>query len=175
MRSCSYDRNAIKLVACDKNIRQLVFKDKVKEVVARRGHCPAVFFVMVYYQTVALRNLLEALVVVGIASAGVFNAVDMAVVMDHLVQERSADILDGSGKRTGSDVYLVAIPCNGYPSVIPCGEMPVGAGCGLNCDGWSYKCTFKIVLVEQVKELVEIPRDTVIGRKLFHFTPLLIR
>ena len=130
---------------------------------------------MVYYQTVALRNLLEALVVVGIASAGVFNAVDMAVVMDHLMQERSADILDGSGKRTGSDVYLVAIPCNGYPSVIPCGEMPVGAGCGLNCDGWSYKCTFKIVLVEQVKELVEIPRDTVIGRKLFHFTPLLIR
>ena len=35
---------------------------------------------MVYYQTVALRNLLEALIVVGIASARVFNAVDVTVV-----------------------------------------------------------------------------------------------
>ena len=130
---------------------------------------------MVYYQTVALRNLLEALVVVGIASAGVFNAVDMAVVMDHLVQERGADVLDGPCQRSCADVYLVAIPCNGYPSVIPCGEMPVGAGCGLNCDGWSYKCAFKIVPVEQVKELVEIPRNAIIGRELFHFFHLLIR
>ena len=118
---------------------------------------------MAYYQTVALRNLLEALIVVGIASARVLDAIDMAVVMNHFVQERSADVLDGPCQCSCADVYLVAIPCNGYPSVIPCGEMPVGAGCGLNCDGWSYKCTFKIVLVEQVKELVEIPRNAVIS------------
>ena len=94
---------------------------------------------------------------------------------DHQLIDQSAARIVEAAKRTGSDVYLVAIPCNGYPSVIPCGEMPVGAGCGLNCDGWSYKCTFKIVLVEQVKELVEIPRDTVIGRELFHLQSLLIR
>ena len=50
---------------------------------------------MAYYQTVALRNLLKALIVVGIASARVLDAIDMAVVMNHFVQERSADVLDG--------------------------------------------------------------------------------
>lgn len=130
---------------------------------------------MRYYQAVAFCNFLEALVVVGVSSARVLDAVDVTVVMDHLVQERSADILDGSGKRTGSDVYLVAIPCNGYPSVIPCGEMPVGAGGGLNCDGWSYKCTFKIVVVQEVKELVQVTSNTVIRSQLFHFSIPLTR
>ena len=118
---------------------------------------------MVYYQTVALCNLFESLVVVGIASARVLDAIDMAVVMNHFVQERSADVLDGPCQCSRADVDFVAVAGNRYPSIIPHREVTVGAGCGLNCDGWSYKCTFKIVLVEQVKELVEIPRNAVIS------------
>ena len=53
-------------------------------------------------------------------------------------------------------------------------KMPVGAGRGLYRDGRPCKCIFKIVTVEQIKELVEIPRNAVIGRKLFHiFNPSL--
>ena len=130
---------------------------------------------MVYYQTVALGNLFESLIVVGVASARVLDAIDMAVVMNHFVQERSADVLDGPCLCSCADVDFVAVAGNRYPSIIPHGEVTVGAGCRLYRDGRSYKCIFKIVLVEQVKELVQVTSNTVIGRKLFHFTFLLTR
>ena len=85
VRTCSRDRNAIELVACNKNVRQLVFKDKVKEVIARRRHRPAVFLVMLHDKPVAFGNLLKTLVVVGVSSAGVLDAVDVALVMDHFM------------------------------------------------------------------------------------------
>lgn len=96
MRSRSHDGNTVELVARNKNVRQVILQDELNEVIARRGQRPAILLVMAYYQTVALRNLLEALIVVGIASAGVLDSVDMTVVMAHLVQERSADVLNGS-------------------------------------------------------------------------------
>ena len=85
MRSRSRDRNAIKLVACDKNVHQLILQDKFDKVVARRGQRPAVFLVMLHDKAVTLGNLFEALVVVGVSSAGVLDSVDMTVVMAHLV------------------------------------------------------------------------------------------
>ena len=40
---------------------------------------------MVYYQTMAFGNLLEALVMVGVASARVLDAVDVTVLVNHFV------------------------------------------------------------------------------------------
>ena len=94
---------------------------------------------MAYYQTVALCNLFESLVVVGVASARVLDAVDMAVVMDHLVQERGADVFDRTGKRPCSDVDFVAVAGNRYPSIVTHGKVTVGAGCRLYRDGRPYK------------------------------------
>ena len=62
----------------------------------------------------ALGNLLEAFVVVGIASARVLDSVDMAVVMHHLMQQRCADVFDWPCERTGSDVDFIAAAGDGY-------------------------------------------------------------
>ena len=175
MCSCSRDGNTVELVARNKNVRQVILQDELNEVIARRGQRPAVFLVMLHDKAVTLGNLFEALVMVGVASAGILDSVDVAVVMDHLMQKRGADVFNRTGKRPCSDVDFVTVAGNRYPSIIPHREMPVGAGRGLYRDGRSYKCIFKIVVVQEVKELVQIPRDTIIGRKLFHFTFLLTR
>lgn len=92
---------------------------------------------MAHCQTMALGNLLEALVVVGIASARVLDAVDMAVVMHHLVEQRCTDVFDRSCKRTGSDVDFIAAAGDGYPSVVSHGEVSICSWRGLNSDGRS--------------------------------------
>ena len=85
----------------------------------------------------ALGNLLEALVVIGIASACVLDAVDMAVVMHHLMQQRCADVFDWPCERTGSDVDFIAAASDGYPSIISHREVPICSWGGLNSDGGS--------------------------------------
>lgn len=85
----------------------------------------------------ALGNLLEAFVVVGIASAGVLDAIDMAVVMHHLVKQRRTDIFDGPCKRTGSNVDFIAAAGDRNPSIVSHGEVPIRSRGGLNSDGRS--------------------------------------
>ena len=85
MRSRSHDGNTVELVARNENVRQVILQDELNEVIARRGQRPAVFLVMLHDKAVTLGNLFEALVMVGVASACVFNAVDVTVVMDHLM------------------------------------------------------------------------------------------
>lgn len=84
-----------------------------------------------------LGNRLEALVVVGIASARVLDAVDMAVVMHHFVQQRRTDIFDRPCERTGSDVDFIAAASDGYPSVISHREVTICSRRRLNSDGRS--------------------------------------
>ena len=85
----------------------------------------------------ALGNLLEAFVVVGISSARVLDAVDMTVVMHHLVEQRCADVFNGPCERTGSDVDFIAAAGDGYPSIISHREVPICSWRGLNSDGRS--------------------------------------
>ena len=110
----------------------------------------------------ALGNLLEAFVVVGIASARVLDAVDMAVVMHHLVEQRCADVFDWPCERTGSDVDFIAAASDGYPSVISHREVTICSRCRLDSNGGSCKCIFKKSLIEQVKQLVEISCNAII-------------
>lgn len=175
MCSCSRDGNTVELVARNENVRQVILQDELNEVIARRGQRPAVFLVMLHDKAVTLGNLFEALVMVGVASAGILDSVDMAVVMDHLMQKRGADILDGPCQCSRADVDFVAVAGNRYPSIIPHREVTVGAGRGLNRDGRPYKCIFKIVVVQEVKELVQVTSNTVIRSQLFHSPFLLIR
>ena len=106
--SCSCNRYPIELVAGDEDIAQIIFEDEGQQLVVWLSDGPAVFLVMTHCQTMALGNLLEALVVVGITSARILDAVDMAIVMHHLVKQRRTDIFDRSCKRTGSDVDFIA-------------------------------------------------------------------
>ena len=137
VRSCSCNRYSIEFVAGDEDIAQIIFEHEGQKLIVWLSNCPAVFFVMAYCQTMALSNLLEAFVVVGISSARVLDAVNMAVVMHHLVKQRRTDIFDRSCKRTGSNVDFIAAAGDGYPSVVSHGEVPICSRGGLNSDGGS--------------------------------------
>lgn len=123
--------------SAEQAIAQIVFEHKSQQLVVWLSDGPAVFFVMAHCQTMALGNLLEAFVVVGIASAGVLDAIDMAVVMHHLVKQRRTDIFNGSCERSSSDVYFIAASRDRYPSVISHREVSICSWRGLNSDGRS--------------------------------------
>ena len=135
--SCSCNRYAVEFIAGDEDITQIVFEHEGQQLVVWLSDGPAVFFVMAHCQTMALGNLLEAFVVVGIASARVLDAVDMAIVMHHLVKQRRTDIFDRSCKRTGSNVDFIAAAGDGYPSIISHREVSICTWRGLNSDGRS--------------------------------------
>lgn len=73
MTACAGDRNTVMFVACDENIGQVIFKDKVQQFFAGMCDCPTIFGVMLHNQAMGFRNLFEAFVVVGISTAGVFE------------------------------------------------------------------------------------------------------
>lgn len=162
VRSCSCNRYAVELIAGDEDIAQIVFEHKSQQLIVWLSDGPAVFFVMAYSQTVALGNLLEAFVVVGISSARVLDAVDVAVVMHHLVKQRCADVFNGSCERTGPDIDFVAAASDGYPSIVSHREVTICSRCRLDSNGGSCKCIFKKSLIEQVKQLVEISCNAII-------------
>lgn len=137
MRSCSCNRYAVELIAGDEDIAQIVFEHKSQQLVVWLSDGPAVFFMMAYHQAMTLGNLLEAFVVVGISSARVLDAVDMTVVMHHLVKQRRTDIFDRSCERTGSNVDFVAAAGDRNPSVISHREVSICSWCGLDGDGRS--------------------------------------
>lgn len=88
-------------------------------------------------------NLLETLVVVGIASAGVLNAVKLAIVVAHLVEQVSTDKFDGSSQSPSPNVYLMGGSDSGNPCIIPDREMGVGFGGTLDSQRGSCKFIFK--------------------------------
>lgn len=49
VRTCSHYRNAVILVAGDKNIAQIVFEDEGQQLVVWLSDGPAVFFVVRYF------------------------------------------------------------------------------------------------------------------------------
>ena len=162
------DRDSVEVVLGNQDVRQSVFQNEVQQIITGMGDSPAIFRVMIHNQAMGFCNGFEALVVVQIASAGIFDSVDTAVIMTALMQKCCYDKLNGTPDGSSTDVYFKAIACNGYPSVRSGREMPVGFGCTLDGDGGSCKCIFKIVLIQQVKNLVQIPCYTVIASQLFH-------
>ena len=85
------NRDTIELIPCDKNVWKFIFKHKVQQFIRWRCQRPAVFLVVGYIQSMSFCNLFETLVVVGIASAGVLDAVELAIVMAHLMEQISTE------------------------------------------------------------------------------------
>ena len=135
--ACTGHGNAVELVAGDEDVRESVLQHEVQQGLRGAGDGPAVLLAVLHREPVALRSLLEAAVVVGPAPAGVFDAVEVAVIVAHLVEQGGADVLNGAGQRPGSDVYLVGGSGGGYPRVVPQGEVAVSLGRALNGDGGS--------------------------------------
>lgn len=135
--SCSCNRYAVELIAGDEDIAQIVIEHESQQLIVWLSDGPAIFFVMSHCQTMALGNRLEALVVIGVASAGVLDALDMAVVMHHLMQQRCTDVFNGSCERTGSDVDFITAAGDRNPCIVTHGEVPIRSWRGLNGDGRS--------------------------------------
>ena len=72
------------------------------------GDSPAIFRVMIHNQAMGFCNGFEALVVVQIASAGIFDSVDTAVIMTALMQKCCYDKLNGTPDGSSTDVYFKA-------------------------------------------------------------------
>ena len=132
------------------------------------GDSPAIFGVMLDNQTMRFSNGFEALVVVQVSSAGIFDSVDTAVIMTALMQKCCYDKLNGTPDGSSTDVYFKAIARNGYPSVRSSREMSVGFGRTLDGNGRSCKCVLELMLIKKVKNLVQITCYTVVGSELFH-------
>ena len=94
--ACARDRDTIKLIPGDKNVWKFIFKHKVQQFIRWRCQRPAIFFMVGHIQSMGFGNLLETLVVVCIASAGVLNAVKLTIVVAHLMEQVSTDKFDGS-------------------------------------------------------------------------------
>ena len=76
------------VVPGNQNVGQSGFQNEVQQVIAGMGDSPAIFGVMLDNQAMRFSNGFEALVVVQIASAGIFDSIDTAVIMTALMQKR---------------------------------------------------------------------------------------
>ena len=134
MCSRSRDGDPAILIPIDQNVRQAVFYDEFKEFFRWGSVRPSVFFAVFDIQTVKLGGFLEALVVVGVASAAILDSVFIVPMMAHLMQQRSAHIKNVSAERSRSNVDLMRAAKLGDPCLIAESEMTVRARRALNRD-----------------------------------------
>ncbi len=95
---------------------------------------PSIAVAMSHDQTMSFGGFFEALVVVGVTSTAILNAVCVVIVMAHFVKECRANILNRSCKRSCSNVDFMSFPILGNPSVISQGEVTICFRCALNGD-----------------------------------------
>ena len=82
------DRDSVEVVSGNQDIRQSSFQNEVQQVIAGVSDSPTIFGVMLHNEAMRFGNGFEALVVVQIASAGIFDSVDTAVIVGHFMKKR---------------------------------------------------------------------------------------
>ena len=85
-------------------------------------------------QTVKLGGFLEALVVVGVASAAILDPVFVVPLLAHLMQQRGAHIKNVSAERSRSNVDFMRAAKLGDPCLVAESEMTIRARRALDCD-----------------------------------------
>ena len=119
-------------------------------------------------KAVGFRYSFESGIVICPISAGVLYMVNVAVVVADLMEEGSADVFNRTIKGSSSNVDLMGAAQRRNPGILSKGEVTISSGGTLDCYSGPGKFPRKIVLVEQVKNMVEVACYSVIGRKLFH-------
>ena len=92
-------------------------------MVTGSGDCPAVFVVVLYDQSVLFSAVPEFAVMVCTTTGTILDAIDIVVIVHHLMQQRGGNFFNGSGKGTGSDVDLVCLAVFTDPGVFPEGKV----------------------------------------------------
>lgn len=155
-------------VSGQQNVGQVVLQHELQQTVSGSRVAPAVFVRMRHHQIPFQTSFQESLVMIGPTSGTVFDAVDIAPVVDHLMDHRRNDILNGTGKGPCSYIDLVGVARDGHPCIVPKGEVPVCSGGGLDGDDGSCKFIFKILLVEQIENAVQIARCAIVAGQFLH-------
>ena len=113
------------------------------------GDTPANFRVIVDEQAPLLRFVPEALVVVGVAPAGILNAVQVAVVVDHFVDQGRYGVGNGPVQGLGTQVDFMGLEflLTVHPDLIH-SEVAVGLGAGLDGDNGHGQRVLEILFVQ---------------------------
>ena len=94
--------------------------------------------------------------------------VNVAVVVADLMEEGGTDVFNRTIKGSRSNIDLMGATQGRNPRILSQGEVTISSGGTLDCYSGPGKFPQKIVLVEQVKNMVEVACYSVIGRELFH-------
>ena len=137
MSACACNLKAAELVSIDKDVAQLVLQNELQKFVTRTGDRPTILVMVIDNQTMGEGCIPELAIVVGIASAAILNAMNMVVVVNHLMKEGRCHFLNGSREGSCSDVDFVSAADLGNPCVLSQGKVAVSLGSGLNGDGGS--------------------------------------
>lgn len=134
-RAC--DSVTAELVAVEQDVTQVVVQAELEQLVTGRGVRPSVLVAVFYAQASLFGCGLEPLVVVGVASTAILNAVDVVVVMHHLVEQGGTYVFDGACQSACADVDFMAHAILADPGVVTEREVAVGLGGRLDGDGGS--------------------------------------
>ena len=118
MCSCTGDAIAEELVSVNQDVAQVVVQTKLQEAVTGTGDRPSVFVMMIDDQASAFSCDLKLLVVVGITTAAILDALHMVVIVNHLMKKSCCNLFDGAGPRTGADVDFMGSTDFGNPGVL---------------------------------------------------------
>ena len=124
-------------VAVYENVTQIVVQAKLQETVTGTCYGETVLGVVIHNQTMGFCAVSESAVVVSTSTGTVLNAHNIIVVVYHLMQQCSTDFFDGSGKSTGSKIYLMEITFLGNPGIFSKGEMPITFWSALDSYSWA--------------------------------------
>ncbi|OKZ72883.1 MAG: hypothetical protein BHV88_00835 [Clostridiales bacterium 41_12_two_minus] len=110
VRPCAPYRNSIVLISVDEDIGQVVLQNEVQKLFSRTGDSPAILGVVVDMQSMSFGTGFEAGIVIGAVPAGVLDVMEVAVVVTHLMDKGSTDMLDRPCKGSCPDVDFVCGP-----------------------------------------------------------------
>lgn len=159
---------AVAFVAVQEDVRKVVVDAKLQGLITGACDRPAVGVMVFDVQPSCLGTVLEVLVVVGVASACVLDALDEVVIVTHLMQEGCNNFFDRAVESSCTDVDFMCAVLLGDPCAIGEGEVSVCFGGALNGDCRTGQLVVEVSVIETVEDLVEVACDAVVGGEFFH-------
>ena len=118
VRASTGDSVTEELVTVYQNVAQIVIQTELQEAVAGTGDCPTVFIVVIDNQASHLGCCLEFAVVVGVAAAAILDALNVVVIVNHLMQQRGGHLFDRARQCSCADVDFMSRAQFGNPCVL---------------------------------------------------------
>lgn len=155
-------------VSGQQDVGQVVLQHELQQTVSGSRVAPTISVRVCHNQIPFQTSFQESLVVVSATSGTVLDSMEMIQIVYHLMEHGRDHLLNGTGKGPCSNIDLMGVARDGHPCIVPKGEMPVCSGGGLDGDDGSCKFIFKILLVEQIENAVQIARRAIVAGQFLH-------